>query len=594
LIEGWLVLPDRPDAQQLVTQWPSQSRWVLAHASGNVWLVGSLDHEVTLASAGSLRVAVIGSCPITASRLTDLVARVRTVAELNAVARTLPGCFHLVASVDGVVRAQGSVIGVRQVFHTRIRGVPIAGDRADVLARVAGTGVDEQALAVRVICWSKVRPPLGAGSLWRGVRALAPDHYLRIDPNGTVGELRWWQPPEPEMTSAVGVGAVRQALETAVAARRPTRGRLSADLSGGLNPNSLCGLAARTGIPDLLTFRWAEVDMAHADAVFAAHLASALRHAEHVVLGPAEMPGIFTNVGDTGDTEAPYPFARALARVRRSAQLLTAHGARVHLAGHGSDELFHAATAYPHSRRRVTAITQVRGYQALHRWPLGATGPGPVCGDGLGSWWHWRVRRLATGPPQAPVWATSAAVDTTRAVLHSTDDQDRQLVNDRSQDCALTVLRTMGTHYRQLARPFATVGLRLELPYLDDRVIEAALAVRQRERHVPWRYQPLLVKAMRPILPKASTARSQGSCAEDPRAGLRRHLPRILQLFADSALANHGIIDPDLVRRALLAPQIGNTTILALEDLLGCETWLRAAQTPFTRSDSTVVASAGR
>ncbi|MGH3977107.1 MAG: hypothetical protein ACRDS9_27905, partial [Pseudonocardiaceae bacterium] len=268
LIEGWLVLPDRPDAQQLVSQqlvaqWPSQSRWVLAHASGNVWLIGSLDHEVTLASAGPLRVAVIGSCPVTASRLADLIARVHTVAELDAVARMLPGCFHLVASVNGVVRAQGSVIGVRRVFHTRIRGIPIAGDRADVLARVVGAGVNEQALAVRVACWSTVPPPLGARSLWRGVRALAPDHYLRIDSSGTVGELRWWRLPEPEMTLTVGTSAVRQALETAVAARRPARGRLSADPSGGLNPLSLCSLAASTGIPDLLTFRWVKADMAH-------------------------------------------------------------------------------------------------------------------------------------------------------------------------------------------------------------------------------------------------------------------------------------------------------------------------------------------
>lgn len=611
LIEGWVALPDRPDAQRVVAQWPSQSRWVLAHASGNLWLAGSLDQEVTLASAGSLRVAVIGSCPVTPTRLTDLITRVRTVAELDAVARMMPGCFHLVASVEGVVRLQGSVSGVRRVFHTRIQGVPIAGDRADVLARVAGTGIDEQALAVRVACWGKVRPPLGERSLWRGVRALAADHYLRIDSSGSVGELRWWQPPEPEMALTVGAVVVRQALETAVAARRPSRGRLSADLSSGLTSTALCFLAARGGTPDLLTFRWTEGEVADEDAVFAAHPASGLPDAEHVALGQPEMPCLFADVGDTGDTEAPYPFARTLARVRRSAQLLAAHGARVHLAGHGGDELFHdPPPAFPQSllrRRPMTAITQVHGYRALHRWPSGATGSGLVRGDGLGGWWNQRARQPATGPMRrrgpelgwshplrAPVWVTPAAVDITQAALHPPGDEARPIVTDRDQHVTLTILRMMGTHYRQLARLFfTTAGLHLQLPYIDDRVIEAVLAVRQDERRAPWRRKPLLVEAMRPILPEViATHPTKAGCDEDLRVGLRRHLPRILNLFADSALAAHGLINPDLLRRALLAPQVDNAAVLALEDLLGCETWLRAAQRPSARTNSAAAAAA--
>jgi asparagine synthase (glutamine-hydrolysing) len=82
------------------------------------------------------------------------------------------------------------VLGARRVFHTRIQGVPVAGDQADVLARIAGAGVDEQTLPVRAAYWWKVPPPLAEYSLWPGVRALAPDHYLRIDVSGTVGELR--------------------------------------------------------------------------------------------------------------------------------------------------------------------------------------------------------------------------------------------------------------------------------------------------------------------------------------------------------------------------------------------------------------------
>ncbi len=597
LIEGWMALPDRLDARRVMAGWSLPSR-VLAHASGRPWLVGSFDQdELTVASVGALRVAVIGACPVTASRLGELVSGVRTAAELDAVARVLPGCWHLVASLDGVVRVQGSLSGVRRVFHTRTESIPVAGDRADVLARVAGAGIDEQALAVRVACGPQVPPPVGEHSFWRGVRALAPDHYLRIDPDGTVAELRWWRPPEPQLPLRVGAGAVRQALEAAVAGRRPLAGRLSADLSGGLDSTSLCFLAARAGMPELVTFRWAEADVANDDATFAAHAASGLPLAEHVVLAQAELPSVYTEAGQTGDTEAPYFFTRTWARIRHSATLLAARGARRHLAGHGGDELFLHDMAYLHPllrRRPVTAIAHLRGYQALRRWPWAVAVSALADRSNLSAWWHQQADQLTTGPLpartptlgwgrplRAPVWVTPAAAETTRAVLHAAGDAAQPLAADRGQHAALAILRIMGPHYRQLSRAFAAAGLRLELPYLDDRVIEAGLAVRLHERASPWRYKPLLVEAMRPILPEVIAARiTKGSSSEDTRVGLRQHLPEILDVFADSALATHGLINPDLLRRHLLSPQVAAPGAGAtLENLLGCESWLRAAQT---------------
>jgi asparagine synthase (glutamine-hydrolysing) len=610
LSAGWLVLPDRPDARRMLAGWPSLARPVLMHASGNPWLVGGLDQdELTQVTVGSLRVAVIGSCPVTATGLSEVVARVRTTAELDAVARALPGCWHLVCSLDGVVRVQGSLSGLRRVFHTRIGDLSLAGDRADVLARLAGTGIDEKALAVRVACGGQLPPPLSERSFWRGVQALAPDHYLRIDPPGRVSELRWWHPPRPRLDVTVGADALRQALETAVAARRPTAGRLSADLSGGLDSTSLCFLATRAGAAELLTFRWAEAEMGNDDALFAAQAISELPLAEHLVLPQAEMPEVFADAGDNGDTEAPYPFTRTLARSRHNAALLASLGARNHLAGHGGDELFHhgnqAYLAGLVRRRPITAIRHLRGYRALRRWSWRTSMSVLVHRTDVRTWWYQQATQLTSGPPprrmpfldqgcplRAPVWVTPAAVHTARAVLRATGDTATAVTDDRAQDIAVSILRTTGPHYRQLARVFATAGLRLELPYFDDRVIEAALAIRLHERSTPWRYKPPLAEAMRSILPPAIAARStKGEFGEDVRIGLRRHLPEILEVFADSALAAHGLIDAEALRRELLAPQAENAVMVALESLLGCETWLRAAQTPISPGRASAAAT---
>jgi asparagine synthase (glutamine-hydrolysing) len=349
---------------------------------------------------------------------------------------------------------------------------------------------------------------------------------------------------------------------------------------------------------DLLTFRWAEAELGNDDALFAAHAISELPLAEHVVLPQAEMPAIFANASDNGDAETPYMFTRTLARSRHNAHLLAAHGAHNHLAGHGGDELFHNGnkaylSALVH-RRPITGIRHLRGYRALHRWPWWASVSVLRRRVDVRTWWHRQAAQLTSGPPprrtpdldwsyplRAPVWVTPAAVDTARAVLRATGDTVGPVMDDRVQDIAVSILRMMGPHYRQLCRVFGTAGLRLHLPYFDDRVIEAALAIRPHERATPWRYKPMLVEAMRPILPDAiATRTTKGEFGADVRIGFRRHLPEILEIFADSALAAHGLIDPDLLRRVLLAPQTEDTVRHALEDLLGCETWLRAAQTP--------------
>ena len=55
----------------------------------------------------------------------------------------------------------------------------------------------------------------------------------------------------------------------------------------------------------LLTFRWAEVDVANDDAAFAAHAATELPLAEHLVLPQDQMPRVFADPGAASDIEAP-------------------------------------------------------------------------------------------------------------------------------------------------------------------------------------------------------------------------------------------------------------------------------------------------
>lgn len=116
-----------------------------------------------------------------------------------------------------------------------------------------------------------------------------------------------------------------KALVLALDGRKPAGGRLSADLSGGIDSTSLAFLASRT-TPHLLTHRWAEAEAGNDDNKYAALAMRELPAAEHLVIPQADIPPVFTDPHLNGDPEQPYLFARTSARAVHTARTLAAHG----------------------------------------------------------------------------------------------------------------------------------------------------------------------------------------------------------------------------------------------------------------------------
>jgi asparagine synthase (glutamine-hydrolysing) len=132
---------------------------------------------------------------------------------------------------------------------------------------------------------------------------------------------------------------------------------------------------------------------------------------------------------------------------------------------------------------------------------------------------------------------------------------------------------------RQYGQLAAGIGVAMAAPYYDDRVVEAGLAVRPEERVTPWRYKPLIVEAMRGIVPDDSLARetkANGSGDEEP--GLRRHRAELLALFEDSRLARLGLIDVRPLRHLLSGPFPPALQFGALDQTVACEAWLRSLE----------------
>lgn len=593
----FVLLPDgeaaRGAAQRLCAAPGVQ---VVAHASGRPWLVGRWPTgAVRVASAGRVRVAVAGFCPATGQELTAAAGRLRDAAELDAVARRLSGSAHLLASAGGRVRAQGTATDVRAVFHARLDGVTVAADRPDTLARLTGTGVDDEALALRLLT-PQVPHPLMGRPVWRGVRQVPAGWYLLMEHDGTARTVRWWSPPEPGVPLDEGAAAVRGALRAAVHSRvRAAASRISTDLSGGMDSGMVTHLAASLA-PDLVTVRTPQLDTGGDDAAWAARVTGRLPDAEHLLLEYERAPTMFAGLDDGTrlalGSEPPF-WTRSGARLADVAERVGARGSRLHLCGHGGDEVFHPPAACLHTllrRRPWTGARYVRGRRSLSHWPLGPTVRGLADSRSFPAWLASLGGTLRDPPPsqfaphlgwtpplRMPPWATAEAVATVREVLgQAAHAEPRPLGRDRAAHSTVEAIQRGGAMVRYAAGLMAAHGVDLAAPYLDDRVVEAALAVRLHERATPHRYKPLLAQAMRGLVPGDLLGRAtKGHYGEDAFDGLRRHRTTLLGLFDGSLLARRGLIDDTAARARLHAGHAFTQPLQALEPTLACEVWLR-------------------
>ncbi|MFD7236397.1 asparagine synthase-related protein [Streptomyces syringium] len=610
------ILPDGESgaaAARLLRPWATD---VIAHHSGRPWLLGSWPAgHVTVGAAGARRLVVIGRCPVTTGALSVRAGQIRDLADVERAAQGLTGSFHLLASVDGRVLARGSASGVRRLFHARVGGSVVASDRSDRLASTTGAGVDERLLALHLLA-SPPPYPLDDRCVWRGVQGLRPHDCLLIEADGRARTRRWWSPPKPELTLVQGVPAVREALAAAVNACTADGGTVSSDLSGGLDSTSLCFLAAREsaleqageqarepqGRARLVTLRWQSLDPENDDATWAARATELLPGIEHVTPSGDEWPLWYSDLTAFDEsavpTDEPGPWVRDSARIATIARLMTARGSRLHMMGGGGDELFSALPPHLHDFVRshpLAAFSRIRTHRASQHWPLWPLLRRLADHRTFAQWVAaWADSLTEPEPPptapgrrapstawgmdlRMPSWATPDAVRAVQSLLREAAGRAEPLAPRRGQHAALACVQAGGRGVRQLDHVFSRKGLAYAAPYLDDNVLDAALAIRVPDRSTPGRYKPVLATAMGGIVPDSVLCRrTKGEYSVDFHHSLRHNRAALVELFEDSELARAGLIDATAIRTSLLGVHPDPSSLRALGPSLGSEIWLRS------------------
>jgi asparagine synthase (glutamine-hydrolysing) len=589
LAGSWfVVLPDHEPAAGTAARIAPFAQHVVAHPSGRPWLIGHWESdEAVLLDEGPVRVAVLGHSDLTRS---GLASRVRSLADLDAVADGLNGSAALVASTGGEVRVQGSAGGAQRIFHTEVAGVPVAADRALVLAWLTSAAVDERQLAAR-LAFGDVPYPLADGSMWTGVSGLSAGHALHLSATGDRRTWSVWRPPDPDVSLSEGAAALREALLAAVAVRvRPSQ-VIGADLSGGLDSTAICFAAAAAGAR-LVTATVGWADPANEDPHWAELAAADLPITERLVFGPGDLPEFFDDLIAIGQpADEPTTVMRNGMQKKTIAATMLAQGARQWLTGHGGDHLTQAPPHHVHGtvrRRPVLGLRQVNGFRARYRWPLARTAKALL---DSGSYQRW-LRTIADGLCATPTifgapwgwgdglwlppWSSDRATDALAGLLQDAAANAEPIVPDRTAHNRIHTAQTAGRMARQQTQASQFVGLPRVSPFCDDRVMAACLAVRPEETSTPHSYKPLLTAAMRGVVPDRSLTRTgKDRATVEWFRGLDANRTAVAALLDDSRLVHYGLVDPARFRTALLSPRMLSTPAPALEQTLAVEVWLR-------------------
>ncbi|SCE50902.1 Asparagine synthase [Streptomyces sp. Termitarium-T10T-6] len=142
-----------------------------------------------------------------------------------------------------------------------------------------------------------------------------------------------------------------------------------------------------------------------------------------------------------------------------------------------------------------------------------------------------------------------------------------------------TLARAAADH-RILEQAAEIRSQRLHAPFLDNQVVRAARALPESLRVQPGARAAILRRVLGGAgihdLPPGWGTPSQATSTAVTRTGLRTALPELMALFDAPLLADAGLVEARVVRKALRAASEGEPLPLdGLADLASTELWLR-------------------
>lgn len=470
--------------------------------------------------------------------------------------------------------------GLLSLFHTESAGgVEFATHLADLVDGTRARALDEDYLAdhMAIGMFATGRTP------YAGVARLLPGHSVRVE-RGRARVVKTWDlahvpavryPSQEEYESRL-----RELLVDAVGGAAARRGRVAADLSGGLDSSTVVSIAATAGI-DLETVSFVFPRMDGIDEQ------SWMRDVE-------EMHGVRRHVIDAGDVlpfaELPRAFFAEpsvaltdVARARRKDELLEDLGIDVLLTGAGGDAVFRSLAHPRHLADPLYRLRLVSAARELAHWRKHTT-PSR-------SWLYWVVRHVlqpsadhlrgrATRPLKVtglPSWIRPEYARATRL--------ERRARRRLAPRCRTPGLQEMCDELWIMCVS-ASAGAQRPAPYevrrplLHAPLVEFMVGVPWDQKLRPHCDRYLQRRALRGILPESVRLRGdKGTYSQAVFEGLRRNRDWTDLLTDSPRLAERGIVDLERWREAVAQARFGRThTDKHFLAAVSLEAWLQGLE----------------
>ncbi|CAL2056466.1 MULTISPECIES: asparagine synthase-related protein [Streptomyces] len=181
-------------------------------------------------------------------------------------------------------------------------------------------------------------------------------------------------------------------------------------------------------------------------------------------------------------------------------------------------------------------------------------------------------------PGPAARWLTGEALAEVSVLLGVEGDRSGTGVQRPGDHRARAALARYAADLRVLEQSAEVRSQRLHAPFLDNQVVRACRELPEALRVRPGARAEILRTVLKSTgitdLPPGWGTPSHASSAAAARAGLRLSADPLLDLFSHPLLADAGLVDGGVIRKALRAVASGGSAVEGLADLVSLELWL--------------------
>ncbi|MBW4570939.1 MAG: albusnodin/ikarugamycin family macrolactam cyclase [Tolypothrix carrinoi HA7290-LM1] len=574
---------------------------MLWEGANSFWVCGNwAKQQIITLFEGPVKLGIVGTCLEPYESLVELFQNAVKKHDYNRLMR-LPGSYNLIVQNEADTYVFVDVAGLRPVFYTEYNSCVVYSSLGVSLQQLIKAEVDPCWLANYLV--GLTAPNLVQNrSPFCNIQAVPPGHYLQISLDKATCK-RYWHGPQEYCSFSEAAEQLREQLLTAVEGRVRLYGNVTSDLSGGFDSTSLALIAAKDLAKQgqkLHTITLKTVSATESEDVkWAQHAASLYPNIAPVMIENHELPGEYSNLESIPLTDAPELVLTCIGQISKLMEIIRLKESQLHMSGNGGDAVLLAPPSYlADLLRRAqigTFVQQSYGWSRISHSSVVDLMSSAV-ELSLTSYHQWllqQYKKLVAGqlssqqlmnqfmgwdfPPDVSSWYTKKSVDLVVADLQTWATVATPFADSPGQHESIAVIQLNGIGARVQQQIAETYDVNLEFPYFDSLVIDACLCARPEERTNPFKYKPLLSKALHRDLPQSIFTRTtKGNYTTDEFIGFRQNLAVINELFQTSLLADMDLIDIREFHAAMKQFSMGIAAISPnFSKTLAIELWLR-------------------